>query len=226
MPYNLLLQKTKHIFRKAPGILAALRHAWREADDIAHYRSIENFLQATSSIAVGDNTSTSTCTLDLGCGHTPRNPFKAEQCYGIDIRAVASESLLAVQEANLAIEPIPYKNNSVNFITAYDFLEHVPRVLLVDGKIRFCFVELMNEIHRVLRPQGIFLSFTPAVPFHSAFTDPTHVNFITSSTFPLYFSNNLNGFPWAVSYGFTGGFNCIAQGWVGGHLASLLQKPR
>ena len=219
---NSLFQKTSRFFCKASEALFFIRYALREADGLPRYRSVDQFLQATFHIDFGDNISTST--LDLGCGHTPRNPFKAKQCYGIDIRSARSEGPVVVHEANLAIDPIPLPTNSIDFITAYDFLEHVPRTLFIDGKIRFCFVELMNEIHRVLRPQGIFLAYTPAFPFQSAFTDPTHVNFITSSTYPLYFCNNRDGFPWAVSYGFTGNLNCLAQGWTGSHLISLLQK--
>ena len=75
---------------------------------------------------------------------------------------------------------------------------------------RFCFVELMNEIYRVLKPGGTFLSFTPAFPAAAAWRDPTHVNIITEETFPLYFDdqNRL-----ASVYGFNGYFQIMGQRW-------------
>jgi SAM-dependent methyltransferase len=227
MNCNSSLRKIQRIGRKASARLAAFRQAWRESDDLPHHRCIDIFLSLTrSSLILDSSANKDTSSIDLGCGHRPRNPFKAEQCYGIDIRTVTSADKTVIRKANLAAEPIPFESSSVNFVTAFDFVEHIPRAMMIDGKNRFCFVELMNEIYRVLSTQGIFLSVTPAVPHKSAFTDPTHVNFITSETFPRYFCNNITGFPSAASYGFSGeGFDCIAQGWVGGHLATLLQKP-
>ena len=35
----------------------------------------------------------------------------------------------------------------------------------------------MNEIYRVLKPNGYFLHRTPAFPAKQAFSDPTHVKF-------------------------------------------------
>ena len=73
---------------------------------------------------------------------------------------------------------------------------------------RFCFVEVMNEIYRVLKPGGVFLSFTPAFPAAAAWRDPTHVNIITDETFPLYFDDKLR---LASVYGFTGYFKILKQ---------------
>lgn len=155
--------------------------------------------------------------LDLGCGPQPRNPFGATQLKGIDRRGNADGSILG---ADLALEPIPFDNCSIDYVTAYDFIEHVPRIIYAP-EARYAFVELMNEVHRVLRPGGIFLSFTPAIPHGEAFRDPTHVNFITDETFPLYFCGVA---PWARMYGFEGTFDCIGQEWHGPHLLSLLRR--
>jgi hypothetical protein len=78
----------------------------------------------------------------------------------------------------------------------------------------------MNEIWRVLKPRGRFLSQTPAFPQVAAFTDPTHVNIITEQTFPVYFCEPF----WARPYGFRGSFKIIAQQWSGHHLISVLEK--
>jgi SAM-dependent methyltransferase len=161
--------------------------------------------------------STTTKTLDLGCGLTPRNPFNATEAYGIDLREDAEAGVL---RADLVVEPIPFPDDAFDFITAFDFIEHVPRVLYLPQR-RNPFVELMNEIHRALKPGGIFLSVTPAFPNPSVFQDPTHVNFITEETFPCYFDHERR---WATAYGFKGSFIVLKQEWQGGKLQSFLRK--
>ena len=44
----------------------------------------------------------------------------------------------------------------------------------------------MNEIYRVLKPNGIFYGITPVYPKESVFVDPTHVNFITKNSFKYF----------------------------------------
>lgn len=116
-----------------------------------------------------------TKTLDLGCGLNPRNPYNADELYGIDIRSHENPNTKVV---DLAIEPIPFESNYFDYISAYDFLEHIPRIIYNPAR-RFCFVELMNEIYRVLKTGGTFASFTPAFPKEAAWRDLTHVNIIT-----------------------------------------------
>jgi SAM-dependent methyltransferase len=118
------------------------------------------------------------------------------------------------------VEPIPYEDNFFEYVSAHDFLEHIPRVVYVPGR-RNAFVELMNEVYRVLKVGGMFLSLTPAYPHAAAFQDPTHVNIITEETFPLYF-DDVNR--WAAGYGFKGAFRIRIQEWRGVHLLTVMQK--
>ncbi|MEY8878676.1 MAG: class I SAM-dependent methyltransferase [Leptothrix sp. (in: b-proteobacteria)] len=155
--------------------------------------------------------------LDLGCGRQPRNPFNATEVYGIDVRDDAEAHVV---KADLVVEPIPFPDNSFDYVTAHDFLEHVPRLIYVPQR-RNAFIEVMNEVYRVLKPGGVFLSFTPAYPHSAAFCDPTHVNVITEETFPNYFDNQRC---WAVIYGFTGRFEILSQEWRGVHLMTLMRK--
>ena len=77
------------------------------------------------------------------------------------------------------MQPIPYPDCSFDSISAFDFIEHVPRILAINQEsTKFPFVELMSEIWRVLKPNGMFYALTPAFPHGAAFHDPTHVNFI------------------------------------------------
>jgi SAM-dependent methyltransferase len=156
-------------------------------------------------------------TLDLGCGEVPRNPFQAEHFYGIDIRENLGNGIKA---ADLVTSPIPFESNTFDRVTAFDFIEHIPRIIYAPDK-KFPFVNLMNEIWRVLKPDGIFLSSTPIYPFSPAFRDPTHVNFITDETFALYFDNQ---YRLASMYGFQGAFEVLYQGRNGASLVSLLKK--
>lgn len=157
-------------------------------------------------------------TLDIGCGEQPRNPFNASQSYGLDIREDLSKN---IRYADLTVESLPFNENMFDFITAYDFLEHVPRVIYLPER-RFPFIELMNEVYRTLKPGGIFLSRTPFYPISSAFTDPTHVNVITADTFPMYFDDKHT---WAKMYGFKGSFKLKLQAVNETHLVTILEKP-
>jgi SAM-dependent methyltransferase len=150
-----------------------------------------------------------TISLDLGCGETIRNPYLAMKVIGLDI-----------QDADLAIEPIPYPDEYFDFVTAYDFLEHIPRLLYVPQR-RYPFVELMSEIFRVMKVGGKFLSSTPAFPHAPAFQDPTHVNIITPLTFAEYFDDEKT---WAKMYGFKGAFHINEMRYHGPHLIAELQK--
>jgi len=157
-------------------------------------------------------------TLDLGCGTQPKNPFQAQHVYGLDIREDLSSG---VHYADLTTNPIPFSDNRFDYITAYDFLEHVPRVIYSPSR-KFPFIDLMNEIDRCLKPGGFFLSRTPFYPISAAFTDPTHVNVITADTFVRYFDERDT---WAKIYGFRGGFKICLQGIHESHLLTLMQKP-
>ena len=158
-----------------------------------------------------------TKTLDLGSGPNPNNPFNATEIYGIDIREDLGDNILS---ADLAIEPIPFGDNHFDYVTAFQFIEHISRLIYAPNR-RNSFVELMNEIFRTLKPGGIFLSVTPAYPHAPAFQDPTHVNIITENTFLNYFDDSTR---WASMYGFTGAFSILSQEWAGFSLATQMRK--
>jgi len=155
--------------------------------------------------------STPTRHLDLGCGPVPRNPYQRDELFGVDIAAREQPGATIVR-GNLALEPIPFEASHFDSVSAFDLIEHVPRVLpTADGRAtRFPFIELMNEISRVLRPGGLLYALTPCYPSEEVFQDPTHVNIITARTH-LYFTGPD---PLGRMYGFSGDFTARRVEWV------------
>lgn len=150
--------------------------------------------------------------LDLGCGPTPRNPYGRDEAHGIDIALPPGLDPHFFRRANLAVEPIPHPDASFDSASAFDFFEHVPRVLSTpDGRgTRFPFVELMGEIYRVLKPGGRLYALTPAYPRPEAFHDPTHVNVVTDGTAAYFCGVD----PGARLYGFNGRFDLLVNDWA------------
>lgn len=150
--------------------------------------------------------------LDLGCGTTPRNPYGKRMLYGVDLRHIESRALFEIVPANLAFEPIPFASSMFGSVSAFDFIEHMPRVLngAEPNTTCFPFVRLMDEVWRVLAPGGLFYALTPCYPSAEAFQDPTHVNIITEGTHAYFCGEE----PLARMYGFTGRFTARRAQWV------------
>jgi SAM-dependent methyltransferase len=161
--------------------------------------------------------------LDLGCGKRPRNPYARDRLCGVDIRPMQSTEGFEYRHANLAIEPIPFESDRFASVSAFDFIEHVPRLMLTaDGHgTTFPFVRLMGEIWRVLAPGGLLYAVTPAYPHAEAFQDPTHVNIITERTHEYFCGAK----PLARMYGFEGLFELRRLEWVHVQEAYTAQPP-
>lgn len=204
--------KTKNIMNVLASLLARSKNLRKNYLPV---RSLDELLREHFA-----QTLENTKTLDLGCGTEPRNPFKASELYGVDIRGNLKGN---IRQADLSAGPIPFEDNMFDFCTAFDFLEHIPRNTWPEGKLRLAFIELMNEIHRVLKPGGVFLHFTPAFPSKEAFQDPTHVNIISEDTMPKYFCEP---FCWAkqLGYGFNKRFELVEQRWYySTHLIGIMK---
>lgn len=150
--------------------------------------------------------------LDLGCGSHPRNPYRRDRLYGVDLVAADAVAGAEIARANVAVEPIPFPDNHFDSVSAYDFFEHVPQILpSADQRgTRFPFIELMNEVSRVLKPRGLLYAVTPCYPALEAFQDPTHVNILTDRSH-VYF---VGPQPVARMYGFSGHFELLRSEWT------------
>jgi SAM-dependent methyltransferase len=149
--------------------------------------------------------------LDLGCGKKMRNPYEAGEVYGVDFET-KTPSVERYKSTDLSLDPLPFEDVFFDSVSAYDVLEHIPRVVCINApdapsgmKTRNCFIQLMNEVWRILKPGGRFYAVTPVYPSAAAFIDPTHVNFITNRTH-RYFCGDVPG---AKIYGFNGRFKVV-----------------
>lgn len=145
--------------------------------------------------------------LDLGCGKFPRNPYHRASLAGVDVRPLQGDERFDYRIANLAVQPIPFDDEHFGSVSAFDFIEHVPRLLpTADGQgTVFPFIRLMDEVWRVLAPGGRFYALTPAFPHPEAFIDPTHVNIIAAGTHAYFCGES----PMARMYGFKGRFHAL-----------------
>ncbi len=175
--------------------------------------SVENFIARNRSCLPDDPY----LSVDLGAGFRPQNPFNLRKCVGVDHNPNSKGVF-----CDLSKGVLPFQEISVSVLTAFHFIEHLPRISVNEqANILNPFLALMNDSWRVLVPGGLFLSVTPAYPFGAAFSDPTHVNFITEKTFRYYLCGDK---PYASQYGYSARFHLIDQAWSGESLMSLLMK--
>ncbi|WP_051289484.1 methyltransferase domain-containing protein [Dolichospermum circinale] len=142
-----------------------------------------------------DNNLSSSCKsklvcIDLGCG-----THKAEGFIGVDI--IAGDQVDVIANLNGSF---PFPDHSVDFIKAYDIIEHLPDR-----------IHTMNEIWRILKPDGIVDISVPSTDGRGAFQDPTHVSFWNINSFMYYcqeFPPYLAGCQ--SHYGFKGQFSIVS----------------
>ena len=152
--------------------------------------------------------------LDLGCGQEiTKIKRKVDEYYGVDIIESDNPN---IKKCDLFVEKIPFDDNTFDYVTAFDFLEHVPRVVYYKDKLHHPFIHVMNEVYRILKKDGILIIHSPVLNENFYFyMDPTHVNPISDFLFRTYFvtigEKNPNT-PWAKSYGFNGNFELLYSG--------------
>lgn len=126
--------------------------------------------------------------LDLGCGSNKKPGY-----IGVD-KYMESGVTDVVTDLDAPGMSLPYKDNSVDEIAAFHFLEHIHNLF-----------PLMNECWRVLKPNGHMDIVVPSAESPMAFGDPTHVRFFTGETFHYftdappgnYFNPEIKGF-WKI----------------------------
>jgi len=96
--------------------------------------------------------------LDLGCG-------RHKQLGAIGLDQYPFEGVDVVHDLN---KPLPFGDEEFDIVFANQLLEHIDKI-----------VELVYEIHRILKPGGIFLAHVPYFRSVWAHIDPTHVRSFT-----------------------------------------------
>jgi len=172
-----------------------------------------------------------TRSLDFGCGENPRNAFKAQTLFGVDIVGQSSsfdkeEFLEGADGATFTrltisrFQKLPIQDAYFDAVTMFDVLEHLSREPREHSNE---FISTLNEVHRILKPGGIFFAVTPCFPSPASFQDPTHINIITEATSSYFVGKS----PPAQNfgYGFTGEFELLAQFWVGPQNSFMKESP-
>lgn len=119
-----------------------------------------------------------TPTLDVGCGNN-----KIPGAVGIDLFPGPQIDIVH----DLDQVPWPVEANAYEIIRLWSVMEHLKNL-----------VATMEEIHRVARPGALVLIGTPHFSSANAYTDPTHLHFL-SGRFLDYF---IEGTELAGHYGF------------------------
>jgi len=122
--------------------------------------------------------------LNVGCGPD----IKPDWC-NMDLVPLPGVNVVH----NMMNTPWPFQDNSMITILASHVLEHVPHSHETgrDG-----FIAIMEEIHRILKPNGILIVRIPHhLNRHALEIDPTHTRVIHPETWD-YFSNKPNTLNW------------------------------
>lgn len=115
-------------------------------------------------------------TVDIGCGGSKQ----VEKAIGVDAWPHEGVDLVIDMEDGL-----PFGTASVDYMFAVHFLEHIHDL-----------VGLMNEIHRVLKPDGVLHAMVPHARHVNAAADPTHVRYFNRQTFKYFCQHKPNVRPW------------------------------
>lgn len=108
--------------------------------------------------------------LNVGCGKNIKEGY-----INLDIKQIPGIDVIH----DLNKFPYPLKSNDFDEILCQDILEHVDNLLLV-----------MNEIYRILKPNGLLKIRVPHFTSSIAFNDPTHKHFFAWDSFNYFLKSN------------------------------------
>jgi SAM-dependent methyltransferase len=106
------------------------------------------------------------CVMDIGCGNHKQHAW----AIGVDRYPYPAVNVITQIERGL-----PFADRTVDQVFAVHVLEHVQDLLGV-----------MNEIHRILKPDGVLHVMVPHWEYVNAVADPTHVRFFHAQTFKFF----------------------------------------
>ena len=110
-------------------------------------------------------------TLHLGCGNK-----KQQGAIGVDVSADTQADTIY----DLDTFPYPFEDNQFDLVLCYDIIEH-----LTDT------VKVMEEIHRVAKPDAIVKIRVPHYACWWGYSDPTHKKLFSPFSFDHFLENKL-----------------------------------
>lgn len=135
--------------------------------------------------------------LNLGCAGNPEPGF-----VNLDMDARVNPDVVH----DLEITPLPFADNTFDCILGSHLFEHIINL-----------VPLVNDLGRILKPQGFLLAVTPYISSDDAWDCPHHVRAFSESTW-AYFSKRLYDHPGHAGAGsYQGGQYAdwmIAESWL------------
>jgi len=114
--------------------------------------------------------------LDLACGNAQTPGF-----IGIDKYLPPTPTRL---QRDLLSFPWDFPDGSIEEVVCHHFVEHIPLADTEDGKDLLC--AFVDEVYRILVPEGITTFTWPHLQSTRAFQDPTHRRFIPWQTFAYF----------------------------------------
>lgn len=139
--------------------------------------------------------------LNLGCGFRHMN-----NAINVDISEITKPDIIVDLEEG----KLPFENETFKAIYAYHILEHIKNL-----------IPLMNEIYRVMKPEGKLFIKVPQN--EGIWADPTHVRGFSKISWRYYCD-----YPFSKMYGIKTHFKGISNEFVnnedGGELQVVLKK--
>jgi len=155
-------------------------------DDLAGYRAGEQRQEVSDEPKSGGKG----MKLNLGCCDAPMPGF-------VNVDLVNGSGVDEVADLR---RPWPWADSSIDYIRAWDIVEHLPDKILT-----------MNEMYRVLTPGGSAEISVPTTDGPGAFQDPTHVSFWNRRSFLYYEAANPYRERFAAHYGIQARFKTVSE---------------
>lgn len=143
--------------------------------------------------------------LDIGGGNSPQPGF-----INIDILPLPKVDIVW----DIETTPWPLPDECVSMAMASHVLEHI-------NPAKGIFINVMNEIWRVMKPGGQFAFVVPYAESFGMYQDPTHCNFINEATMAYFDPLHPSGFynfyhpkPWKIikqPFSRTGVLECLLE---------------
>jgi SAM-dependent methyltransferase len=121
--------------------------------------------------------------LNLGCGHDVRPGW-----VNLDIAPLDGVDVVH----DLEDHPLPFDDESFDYIECIDILEHVREL-----------PDVMRELHRILAPGGRLRIHGPHFTSYTWPTDPTHRRAFGINTFEFFSKGSLHGRGYYFDFSFT-----------------------